>query len=193
MVCDNRERNSDMHNVIERLCSDHQHMGTLLDVLERELDIVERAGNADFAIMRDTMQYLTRYSDKVHHPMEDLVYARLADRSPKARMDLAPVPEQHERIAREGSSLLDAVSMVADGGMTLRARILRAGRRYVADLRKHIEMEEAHLFPLALSTLDRADLAEVERILDEQKDPVFGDVVQADFEDLYAHIRDEMN
>jgi len=193
MVCDNRERNSDMHNVIERLCSDHQHMGTLLDVLERELDIVERAGNADFAIMRDTMQYLTRYSDKVHHPMEDLVYARLADRSPKARMDLAPVPEQHERIAREGSSLLDAVSMVAVGGMTLRARILRAGRRYVADLRKHIEMEEAHLFPLALSTLDRADLAEVERILDEQKDPVFGDVVQADFEDLYAHIRDEMN
>jgi hemerythrin-like domain-containing protein len=193
MVCDNRERNSDMHNVIDRLRADHQHMGTLLDVLERELDTVERAGNADFAIMRDAMQYLTRYSDKVHHPMEDLLYARLADRSPKARTDLAPVPEQHERIAREGSSLLDAVSMVADGGMTLRTRILRAGRRYVADLRKHIEMEEAHLFPLAQSTLDRADLAEVERILDEQKDPVFGDVVQADFEDLYAHIRDEMS
>lgn len=181
-----------MHNVIDRLRADHQHMGLLLDVLERELDIVEKAGNADFAIMRDVMQYLTRYSDKVHHPMEDLVYARLVDRSPKARQDLASVPEQHERIVRDSALLLDTVSMIADGGMTLRAAILRAGRRYVADLRKHIEMEEAHLFPLVLRILDRADLAEVARILDEQKDPVFGDVVEADFQVLYAHIRGEM-
>lgn len=180
-----------MHDVIDRLRADHHNMCTLLDILERELDIVEQAGNADFAIMRDVMQYLTRYSDKVHHPMEDLVYARLADRSPKARTDLASVPEQHARIERDGVSLLKTVSMIADGGMTLRAAILRAGRRYAADLRKHIEMEERHLFPLVSNTLDEADLDEVARILGEHKDPVFGDVVNADFEDLYAHIHDE--
>lgn len=181
-----------MHDVIERLRGDHRNMAGLLDILDRELDVVEQAGNADFAIMRDVLQYLTRYSDKVHHPMEDLVYARLADRSPRARADLALVPEQHERIEREGASLFETVNMIADGGMTLRAGILRSGRRYVADLRKHMEMEEQRLFPIAQEALDGADLAEVEQILDAQKDPVFGDTVQADFRDLYAHIHREV-
>lgn len=178
-----------MSNVIEQLHADHENMCSLLAILERELDVVEKAGNANFAIMRDVMEYLTRYSDKVHHPMEDLVYARLADRSPGARTALAPIPEQHERIARESVRLLETLAMIADGGMSLRAGILRAGRHYVADLRTHIEMEERHLFPLALRTLEPSDLAEVERILGEQRDPVFAEVVEADFRDLYAHIQ----
>jgi hemerythrin-like domain-containing protein len=178
--------------VMDRLHADHANMASLLDILDRELDIVEKAGNADFEIMRDVMEYLTRYSDRVHHPMEDLVYARLADRSTKARAELAEVPEQHERIAAESRSLLETVSMIADGGMTLRTDILAAGRRYVADLRRHMEMEERYLFPMAERTLDQEDLSEVARILDEQKDPVFGDVVEDDFKRLYQHIQEEL-
>jgi len=179
-------------NVMQRLHRDHRNMASLLDILDRQLDVVERAGNADFEIMRDAMEYLTHYGDRVHHPMEDLVYARLADRSTKARKDLAGVPEQHERIARESEKLLEAVGMVADGGMTLRTEILAAGRRYVADLRRHMEMEEKYLFPLAERTLDDDDLVDVSRILDEQRDPVFGDVVEDDFKRLYEHIQQEL-
>jgi hemerythrin-like domain-containing protein len=180
-----------MSTVIDRLHADHANMSSLLDILDRELDIVEGAGNADFEIMRDVMSYLTRYSDKVHHPMEDVVYARLSEQSPGARRDLAPIPAQHERIGRESRDLHETLSMVADGGMSLRADIVAAGRAYVADLRKHIEMEERHLFPLAEKMLDDADLQEVERVLEEQKDPVFGDVVAEDFRSLYEHIRGE--
>ncbi len=178
-------------SVMDRLHADHRNMAALLDILDRQLDVVEAAGNANFEIFRDVMEYLTRYSDKVHHPMEDLVYARLADRSTKARKDLAEVPDQHDRIARESEKLLDTVSMIADGGMTLRTEILAAGRRYVADLRRHMEMEEKHLFPLAERTLDDDDLSEVNRILEQQKDPVFGDVVEDDFRRLYEHIEEE--
>ena len=180
-----------MKTVMDRLHADHRNMSRLLDILDRQLDIVERAGNAQFEIMRDVMQYLTRYSDKVHHPMEDLLYARLADRSPRARQDLSVVPEEHERIGNESAALLETVSMIADGGMTLRTEILAAGRRYVADLRRHIALEEEHLFPLVEKTLDSDDLSEVNRILEEQKDPVFGDVVEADFQSLYDHIQEE--
>jgi hemerythrin-like domain-containing protein len=180
-----------MATVIDRLHTDHANMSSLLDILDRELAVVADAGNADFEIMRDVMNYLTRYSDAVHHPMEDVVYARLAERSAKARKDLAPIPEHHERIAAESRTLFDTLAMIADGGMMLREDILAAGRAYVADLRKHIEMEEQYLFPLAEETLDDNDLREVERLLDEQKDPVFGEVVEADFRNLYDYIRED--
>ena len=124
-----------MSTVIGRLNTDHANMEKLLDILDHELDVVGEAGNADFELMRDVMHYLTRYSDAIHHPMEDLVYARLAERSPEARKDLARIPEQHERIAAESRALNDAVTMIADGGMTLRTTLLESGREYVSNLR----------------------------------------------------------
>ena len=177
-----------MQTVIQRLRADHASMLTLLDILGRELDKVERADNANFEIMRDVMLYLTRYSDAVHHPMEDLVYARLSDRSPNARERLAPMPVEHTRIEQQSRALQDAVIQISDGGMALRADLVNAGQTYVADLRRHIELEEEHLFPLAEKFLDDTDLEEVAQILLERRDPVFGDVLDTDFRELYEHI-----
>lgn len=180
-----------MATVVDRLHEDHANMRRLLDILDRELDAVEAAENADFDLMRDVMRYLVHYSDAVHHPMEDLVYARLAERSVKARNDLVSIPEQHERIEAQSRRLHDEVGMVADGGLALRTEILKAGRDYSSGLRKHIEMEDLHLFPLVESTLDEEDLDEVQRVLDENEDPVFGKVVKEDYRVLYRHIDEQ--
>ena len=178
-----------MQSVIQRLHDDHASMITLLDILARELDNIERAEIADFEIMCDVMRYLTRYSDAVHHPMEDLVYACLSDRSPKARTQLAPMPVEHDRIEQQSRALQDAVIQIADGGMALRADLVELGQIYVSDLRRHIDLEEEHLFPLAESMLDESDLAEVAKILAERRDPIFGDLLDADFRNLYEHIQ----
>ena len=180
-----------MPTVVERLNTDHTNMARLLDLLDRQLDIVEQAGRADFELMSDIMQYMVRYSDATHHPMEDLLYARLADRSPKARKDLIRIPEQHDAIEAQGRKLFEALSMIADGGMTLRSGILASGRAYVANLRTHIEMEERHLFPMAESILDDQDMAEVQQIFAENQDPVFGEAVNEDFRDLLRHIQEQ--
>jgi hemerythrin-like domain-containing protein len=182
-----------MQTVIGRLNADHANMTRLLDILDHQFDVVEQAGNANFELMADVMHYLVHYSDAVHHPMEDLVYARLAERSPKARKELMRIPEQHDAIEAKSRQLHDTISMVADGGMTVRAEILAAGRDYVANMRKHIEMEELHLFPMAESILDDRDMEEVARIFAENEDPVFGAVVKEDYRDLYRHIQEEVD
>jgi hemerythrin-like domain-containing protein len=181
-----------MQSVIARLHDDHVSMITLLDILARELDNIERAETADFEIMCDIMRYLTHYSDAVHHPMEDLVYACLADRSPKARKRLAPMPVEHERIEQQSRALQDAVIQITDGGMALRADLVQIGQTYVTDLRRHIELEEQHLFPLAETLLDESDLDDVAKILAERRDPIFGDVLDADFRNLYEHIQGQV-
>lgn len=177
-----------MTTAIARLQQDHVNMLRLLDLLERELEAVEDSGQVDFDLMSDVLHYLVHYCDAVHHPMEDLVYARLAERSIKARGDLSQIPAQHQRIEAESRRLYDRVRQVADGGMALRSKIVDLGRAYVSGLRKHIEMEERHLFPLAELVLDAEDFSEVARILDESRDPVFGPVIQADFRNLFRAI-----
>lgn len=180
-----------MSNPIERLIVDHQNFASLLDILERQLDHVAATKDENFEVMRDVMHYMTRYSDMIHHPMEDLVYARLADKAPKARDDLAAVPSDHERLNSEGAALYESLKSIADGEMVLRDSILTQGRNYVEHLRKHMVLEERHLFPRAKEVLDERDLSEVERILDEQRDPVFGPVVENDFRDLFDFIKNE--
>ncbi|MFT5448018.1 MAG: hemerythrin-like domain-containing protein [Gammaproteobacteria bacterium] len=99
------------------------------------------------------------------------------------------MPVEHDKIEQQSRALQDAVSQIADGGMALRADLVLIGKTYVTDLRQHIDLEEEHLFPLAESMLDESDLEEVAKILAERRDPVFGDVLDADFRNLYEHIQ----
>jgi len=180
-----------MTSPIDRLHKDHAHFAQLLRIVERELDRIEALEHEDHDLMLDVMSYITRYSDRVHHPTEDLLYARLADKSPRARTSLAEVPRDHEALLHEGSAFKTTLTMIADGGMVLREDILVQGRAYLDHLRRHMVLEEEHLFPMARTVLDEADLAEVDQILNEQRDPIFGDVVESDFADLYQHIQRE--
>ena len=180
-----------METVLSRLQLDHANMSRLLDIVDAQLQLVADAQNADFELMRDILHYLTNYSDAIHHPTEDLLYARLADVSVSARKDLARIPEEHERIEGESRSLLETLTLVADGTMALRSDILERGNAYVASLRKHIEMEEKYLFPMIERLLDESDMAEVQQIYEANQDPVFGPVVRDDFRDLYRYIEEQ--
>ena len=76
-----------METVLSRLQLDHANMSRLLDIVDAQLQLVADAQNADFELMRDILHYLTNYSDAIHHPTEDLLYARLADVSVSARKE----------------------------------------------------------------------------------------------------------
>ena len=180
-----------MTNPIDRLQQDHANFARLLKVLDSALARVEAFEHEDGEVMRDVMHYITRYSDQIHHPTEDLVYARLADKSPAAREQLAEVPRDHEALANESRALSDIFERIVDGDLVERQVVINEGRHFVEHLRKHMLLEEQHLFPAARNVLDDEDLGEVEQILQDSRDPIFGDVVDDDFKDLLEHIRRE--
>ena len=60
--------------------ADHVNFGRLLSMLESELDLVHEGGSPDYEMMLDIMYYMTHYSDAVHHPKEDLLFARIRAR-----------------------------------------------------------------------------------------------------------------
>jgi hemerythrin-like domain-containing protein len=65
--------------------AEHLNFVTLLGLLEAELDRFSRGKAPDYELMLDIMFYMTHYPDVLHHPKEDLAFARIGARSPAAR------------------------------------------------------------------------------------------------------------
>ncbi|HSS66646.1 MAG TPA: hemerythrin domain-containing protein [Gammaproteobacteria bacterium] len=178
-------------DILNQLDSDHGNVAQMLDILDKQLNKVHQMQTADFDLMRDVMHYMTRYPDRTHHPLEDLVIHKLIEHDSSARELGENILREHEGLATKGQAFLDMLVQVTDGAMVLREDIEAAGRDYVAFLRQHMEKEDERLFPLAEKTLTHRDWKEIARSIERRHDPVFGPVVDDQFRALYEFIQQQ--
>ena len=176
-------------NILGQLNTDHEHVTQLLEILETQLDHVLNAESTDFDLLRDVMHYMTHYPDRVHHPLENLVIEKLIERDPSIREAAIPIVREHRELAEKSEVFLEMVSRVADGEMVLREEIEARGREYVAFLRTHMQKEDDDIFPLAEKVLTEEDLQQVADAMERRADPVFGAIVETQYEELYAFIQ----
>ena len=177
-----------MSDIMEQLKADHVNVARLLDTLHRQIDVVHREGVADFALMHHIMIYMTHYPDHTHHPMEDLVFERLADHDKNAGDIVARLEREHVALAEKGQRFLEMLRHVVDGAMVERDLLEDAGRDYVAFLRSHMEFEDSDAFPRAEKALTAEDWRQVAAGFEARTDPVFGPVVAEEFRELYEYI-----
>ncbi|MDX1527875.1 MAG: hemerythrin domain-containing protein [Gammaproteobacteria bacterium] len=174
--------------IVEQLRTDHENVATLLDILDDQVEMVRKAQSADYDLMRDIMYYMTTYPDGFHHPMEDAVIEKLVDRDPGNRDMALRVVKEHNDLARKSQSFLDMLLMVVDGEIVLRKDIVARGVDYIQFLRSHMQREEQRLFPLAESVLSEKDWKEISETIEHRRDPVFGEIVDAQFRSIYQFI-----
>lgn len=177
--------------ILEQLNSDHENVARMLDILDKQLDTVQQMKTADFDLMRDVMHYMTKYPDRTHHPLEDLVVHKLIEHDPSVRAMGENILREHEGLAKKGKTFLDMLVRVTDGAMVLRDEIEAAGRDYVAFLRSHMEKEDERLFPLAEKKLTKRDWTEIGRAMERRQDPVFGPLVDEQYRALYEFIQQQ--
>lgn len=178
-------------DIMNQLHSDHDNVAHMLNVLEKQLDLVNRMKTADFDLMRDIMFYMTRYPDRTHHPLEDLVVHKLIEYDPSTKQMGENILREHEGLAKKSNAFLDMLIQVTDGAMVLREDIEATGRDYVAFLRSHMQKEDERLFPLAEQTLTKKDWKEIASAIEHRHDPVFGPMVDDQFRALYDFIQQQ--
>jgi len=154
--------------------AEHLNFVTLLDLFEAELDRFSRGKAPDYELMLDIMFYMTHYPDVLHHPKEDLAFARIARRDSGAVPIVARLSDQHTALKRDGNALVIALDDIVNGAITSREHVESPGRAYIAAFRAHMDSEEAEILPLAATLLDRGDWATIERAIQARDDPVFG-------------------
>lgn len=178
--------------VMDELREDHRNLTVLLNVLDREVERLEAAGNPDFELLHDIMTYMTGYPDAVHHKKEDWVYARMAAARSNMAGDLARIEGDHEEICAFGNKLLDDIREIEAGAFLRREDVVGDARRYLTRQRNHMLWEDTYMFPLIDSMSSELDLSEPSPKIADMPDPVFGPEVLASFQTLFQAIKNEV-
>jgi hemerythrin-like domain-containing protein len=148
-----------MTELIEILREDHRNIETLLLVLERELNIFDRAEQPHYEVAQAIIDYFRDYPDRCHHPKEDAVFAKLKTCDPAAAASVGDLEAEHLKGAKRLRLVARAVESVLSEQEVLRQTVDDIVRDFIEKERRHMEME---LFPTAAKALLSEDWAEID-------------------------------
>ena len=168
--------------------SEHVNFARLLNLLDDQLSLFHDGGSPDYALMLDIMFYMTHYSDVLHHPKEDLVFAKIKERDAAMAGIVDDLHRQHARIHTAGAELVRHLDDIINGTIASRASIEAAAREYVDGLRKHMRVEESDVLPLAATLLDSRDWSAIHAKIARIQDPLFGKHPERRYASLHAQI-----
>ena len=163
-----------MTNTIAVWHAEHANFARLLDILERELDRFHTGRGPNYGLMLDIMFYMTHYSDLLHHPREDLAFAKLRERDAGAGDTVDELLRQHQQIKTWGEELAKHLDGIVNGSILTREEVEVPGRNYIANLRNHMRTEEAKVLPLAAKLLSDSDWTSINAAIAHIDDPLFG-------------------
>lgn len=168
--------------------AEHVNFARLLNLLEDQLSLFHTGAQPDYDLVLNIMFYMTHYSDVLHHPKEDLVFAKIREHEPAVGRTVDDLTRQHARLKQIGEMLVTRLDDLLNGSMVSRAEIEGAARDYVGTLRGHMRIEEAELLPLASKHLTAKDWAAIHAKVGRIEDPLFGKNPQHRYAELAQQI-----
>ena len=168
--------------------ADHENFRGLLDELRGELDVFHRGARPDYEHMCRIVTSLREYGDEVHHPREDVAFARLALRCPDMALPLARLQQEHRVIAQAGQKLLEQIEAILGGAFVPRTELEAALATYLVYYGNHIAAEEEEILPLARRLLSDEDWQQAKTAATLRPDPLLGPQPEARFRDLRRRI-----
>lgn len=177
-----------MSNAVEQIHQDHVSVARILDLIEEEIENARNERMPNLELLEDAMRYMINYSDMVHHPKEDAMFAKLAENEPDVADQVDVLKEEHETLARLSSEFLEIVKAAEYGEFVLRQQVIERGTEYVDTLRSHMDAEEVGLLKRARASLSARDLEEVDAAYASMRDPLMEDSLKEEYSALYRSL-----
>ncbi len=177
-----------MSKPLDVLHEQHRNIARLIDLLEREIGVVENGGNPNVSMLQDIMQYIIRYVDVAHHPLEERLIARFEEAEGQSVGEVEECKKQHEEVISLGQNFNAVVEAVREEQLVERTEFVRAGREYIDFQRKHMDLEEGRVFPTLKRALSDEELQAVGDEVEQSRDPLFGGIVEKEYKQLYDYI-----
>jgi len=177
-----------MANVLQQIRTDHVNMARLLNLVEAEIAKARQDGMPDFLMLEHVLRYATNYLDQMHHAREDAMFRRVVMLEPEAKTLVEEIELEHEQLKSTGEQLYNLVCAAQNADFVRREDVILKGTDYVDTLRAHMQKEESDLLVRASRLLTESDLDEVDAEVEAIHDPLFGGVVEQEYQGLYNYI-----
>ena len=177
-----------MSAIIDLLLQEHRNLARLLKALEHQLAVFDRGETPDYEVLDGVLDYCRTYSDRYHHPKEDLVFERLRQRDPAAVEAFGDLAAEHVALAELTGRLAAAVSDVLAEAEIPRAGFDSLARNFLEHYWAHMRKEEEVFFPAALKALTEEDWKELDGRVTSPEDPLFGGAAEERFGPLRTHL-----
>lgn len=177
-----------MTNLVEQLHEDHKNVSRILDLIEREVGRARDEEMPDLDLLEDAMRYMINYTDLVHHPKEDSMFAKLVQKEPVVADEVEVLRQEHETLGRLGSEFIDIIKAAEYGDFVLREDMIARGSEYVETLRSHMDAEEVGLMKRARASLTGEDLEEIDAAYASARDPLMEESLKVEYAALYRSL-----
>ncbi len=179
-----------MANAIKIIQGEHRRVGAVLHCLDSVIrDIDTRVIEPDFELLHAMVYYISSFLFRFHHPKEDFyVFRALRRRYPPAQEMLEELEEEHRR----GDQLIEhwrrALESYEYDGASAFDAFRKAASTYNRFEWSHMEKEEREILPLVREHLTGEDWAEIDAEFTDNKDPLFGEEPEQQFQKLFSTI-----
>ena len=175
-------------NPIEVWHTEHAYFKRLLDLLHHQVTVFGTGQRPNYELMENILSYLRDYSDRFHHPREDVAFACLEEHCPDLAPTLTQLRQEHRVIANAGEKLLAQLEAILDEAILPRTEVEAAAATYLVYYRSHIEHEEREILGRAAAALSDEDWEAVRTAAPHGEDPLFGAAPDERFRQLRREI-----
>jgi len=177
-----------MPAVIDSIRKEHVNMAKLLTLLDRQFVIFDSGGSPDYELVSKVVEYLNDWSDRWHHPKEDLVLDKLRHRDAAAAEAVGDLEAGHEALEALTDRFQEVIREVLLGEELPRDQVSRLAADFINSQRRHMQGEETVFLPAAERALTTEDWADIAMRIGDPQDPLFGQSVEKRFERLRRDI-----
>lgn len=144
---------------VSELRADHARFSRVLSMLGRDARRLEDEPETVLPLLREAVDYIVNFQNKHHHPREEIMFARIADKSASLATPAARLTREHKALGRAGKSMLTLLKDVsgAKAGNKTRQQLARKLEKFARDMRAHINQEEQLLYSQVWTELDEQD------------------------------------
>lgn len=177
-----------MSLTMDMLREEHRVMQRLLDLLDRQIAMFEKAEQPDYQLLSEIIDYFRSFPDLYHHPKEELVLQRLAERDPDGAKRVGDLEEDHHECADRLDVFSRYVVQVLLEAEVPRGAFIEAARAFIDNERRHMKGEESVFFPAAEGSLTSEDWEKIDSRVAKFKDPLLEEHLPYRFESIRAQI-----
>lgn len=183
-----------MNKLMKRLGQEHSGLRKLLALLNHKLQRLENGIPPDFSLIEDAIDYIEEYTGRYHHPVEDIICQYAVEHHLDDQGHFAKVTEEHKELAELTLEVKSSLHAILMDIIVSREEFIGHLRNYIQAEQSHLDHEDRVIFPLLDNLLNDQDWSRIINDNPQQiEDPLFGNRVQVEFQDLYQRLTEMDN